>query len=537
MTMTISDSRTNPARLLYAAAFVGGMATMGIEMATTRLIGVVLGTSDLVWAAINTLVLAYLTIGYYLGGRLADRAPSPLIFFRLLAWAALFCGLLPVLARPLMLAMADAFRLANLDILVLVVSGLSVAVLFAVPVTLLGCISPFVIRLVMVDRDSAGGVSGRVYALSTLGSILGTFSPVFVLIPLVGTAWAFGIFAGLLLAMALIGLYAWQPAAGLRHAWMPVLLVLVMAVSIQGPIKPAPEGTTLLYEAETPYNYVQVVEVNENVMVSRQPPGTRFLLLNEGQGVHSVYHPAQLQTQATWDMFLAAPYYNPAPVDPTQIDRIAVIGLAAGTVAQQYTAVYGPVHIDGIEIDPGIVDAGRRFFGMTMPNLNVVVDDGRYGLSRLAGEYDLIAIDAYRVPYIPWHLSTQEFFEEVRDKLAPEGVVMINVGRTAADRRFVDAMAATMQTVYATVHAIDVPYSFNTMLVGTQTVTQPEALADNLALLPAAAHPLLRDTLALAEVSQVPVEASEVVFTDNRAPVETMINAMIVEFVLGEAPE
>ena len=289
-----------------------------------------------------------------------------------------------------------------------------------------------------------------------------------------------------------------------------------------------------MYEKETAYNYVQVVEVNPNTVVARQPAGTRFLLLNEGQGVHSVYHPEQLQTFATWDMFLAAPYFNPPEYRYTEIDRIAIIGLAAGTIAQQYTAVYGPITIDGIEIDPGIVEAGRQYFAMTLPNLNVVVEDGRYGLGQLEGQYDLVAIDAYRVPYIPWHLTTQEFFSEVRTALAPEGVVMINVGRAAEDRRFVDAIAATMQTVFPSVHAIDVPYSFNTMLVATQVPTTPANLTAHLAMLPEDAHPLLRDTLQLAVQSLTAVGPSDILFTDDRAPVETLINTMIIEFILGE---
>jgi len=282
---------------------------------------------------------------------------------------------------------------------------------------------------------------------------------------------------------------------------------------------------TLLYEKETGYNLVQVVEDQD---------GYRYLLLNEGQGIHSQWHPTILYYERTWDFFLAGPYFNAPPYTPNRVQRIAIIGLAAGTIARQYDAVYPGLPMDGIEIDPGIVEAGREYFGMTMPNLNVMVDDGRYGLSRLGGGYDLIAIDAYRVPYIPWHLTTVEFFEEVRDHLAPNGVVMINVGRAASDRRLVDAMAATLRRVFPGVHAIDVPYSFNTMLVGTMAESDPGNLTANLGLLPAEAHPLLRDTLSLAAQAIVAIQPSSIVFTDDQAPVETLINTMIFEFVAGQ---
>ncbi len=521
-----------PTPLLYGAAFTAGMTTLGIEMAIVRQIGAILGTADVVWAAVITLVLIYLTLGYLLGGRWADRSPHPATFFRLLAWTALAAGFVPVTVRPLLLQMASAFALANLDIVMLAIVGLSVALLLAVPVTLLGCVSPFAVRLAVKEVTGAGRAAGQLYAVSTLGSILGAFGPTLVLIPAVGTAWTFGVFALILLAAALIGLYRVSRRQVLAHAWMPVLLITALTISIRGPVKPAPEGTTLLYETETAYNYVQVVEVNPGMTVSRQPPGTRLLLLNEGQGVHSVYHPDYLQTGATWDLFLAAPYFN-AGVEPAAVDRIAIIGLAAGTIARQYTAVYGPITIDGIEIDPGIVEAGRQYFGMTMPNLNVIVEDGRYGLSRLPGDYDLIAIDAYRVPYIPWHLTTVEFFAEVREKLAPDGVVMINVGRAGSDRRFVNAIAATMSHAFATVHAVDVPYSFNTMLVGTQGPSAAQNLMLNLQALPVDTHPLLKDTLMLAAGSLVALEPSTTIFTDERAPVETMVNTMILEFILG----
>ncbi|GAB4576212.1 MAG: fused MFS/spermidine synthase [Anaerolineae bacterium] len=519
--------------LLYGSVFVAGVVSFGIEMATSRLIGAVLGTSDIVWAAVITLVLVYLSAGYTLGGRLADRFPTLQAYFRLLLWAAFATGLIPVLARPLLLRMASAFALANLDLLVLAAVGLSVMLLFAVPVTLLGCVAPYVVRLGVGDPEAVGSVAGRAYALSTLGNILGTIAPL-LLIPVVGTAWTFGLFALLLMVVGLVGLASVEPRRVLRFGVLPVVLVVALALGIAGPVKPAPAGTTLLYEKESAYNYIQVVEVQPGVVVASQPPGTRFLLLNEGQGVHSVYHPQQLQTYATWDMFLAAPYFNPPSFDPATIDRIAIIGLAAGTIAQQYTAVYGPIHIDGIEIDPDIVEAGRRYFNMTMPNLNVIVDDGRYGLAGLEGDYDLVAIDAYRVPYIPWHLTTVEFFTEVREKLAPDGVVMINVGRAAEDRRFVEAITATMRQVFPTVHAIDVPHSFNTMLVGTRTETSPENLDQHLRRLGPDVHPLLRDTLRLAQESLVPSTSSGIIFTDERAPVETLINAMIFEFIVGD---
>ena len=139
---------------------------------------------------------------------------------------------------------------------------------------------------------------------------------------------------------------------------------------------------------------------------------------------------------------LAAPYFNEGPVT---VDNLAVIGLAAGTIPKQYGRVFGPIPIDGIELDPAIVEAGRDYFALDDPNINIIVGDGRYELNQLSDTYDVITLDAYKVPYIPWHLTTREFFQEVRAHLAADGVLAINVGRAPHDRRLVEAVVGHLK--------------------------------------------------------------------------------------------
>jgi spermidine synthase len=286
------------------------------------------------------------------------------------------------------------------------------------------------------------------------------------------------------------------------------------------------EGQTLLYDRESGYNYIQVTE---------DARGYRFLLLNEGQGIHSIYHPDIYRYNGTWDYFLAAPYFVPQTT-PDEIDSLLVIGLAAGTIPRQHQHVYGDIRMAGIEIDPRIIEAAGLYFDMNaqaMPSLDVYAQDGRYMLNRLTDRYDVIAIDAYRPPYIPWHLTTVEFFAEVRAKLTDDGVVAINVGRTPDDRRLVDALSRVLAETFASVHAIDVPRSFNTILIATQTETGIRALEENLATLPADVNPLLLDVLVTAAESLVPVNYSDLLFTDNRAPVETLVDSLVVNFLLS----
>ncbi len=503
-------------RLVYVAPVVGGMATMATEMAFSRAVGNVYGTSNLVWAAVIGAVMLYLAIGYVLGGLWADRSPRRETLAAALAWAGLAVGLAPMPTRIILRAAADAF--VGFDLAAMFGTGVAVVVLFAVPMTLLGCIPTLAVRVGMRAADRAGESAGYVYALSTLGGLIGTFGAALVTIPAFGSTLTFELVAWTLLLTGMAGM-GWHRA--IRALWMAALLLVPLARP-GGVIKPPPPGATLLYERESAYNLVQVVEL---------PDGTRELLLNEGQGVHSVYHPDRLATPGTWDYFLAAPYFNAPVYGPERVERLALIGLAAGTIARQYTAVYGPIPIDGIEIDPVIVEVGRRYFGMTMPNLNVTVEDGRYALGMLDGDYTVIGVDAYRVPYVPWHLTTREFFALARDHLSEGGALAINVGRIPGDRRLVEAITATLLTVFPTVHTIDVPDSMNTILIATVGQTAPENLAANLASLPGDVHPLLRDVLGRTLDDLVPTVASDVVFTDDRAPVETMIHAMLVGFL------
>ncbi|MCD4686946.1 MAG: fused MFS/spermidine synthase, partial [Anaerolineae bacterium] len=451
-----------------------------------------------------------------------DRYPHYTTFYRIIVWAAFFSGLVPLAAQPILKTAASAVQ--DFDAAVTIGSFASVLVLFALPITLLGFISPFSIRLALANIDDAGRTTGQMYAISTLGSIIGNFTPVLFLIPQVGTARTFLIFAGVLMAVGLTGLALQDRRAAIKLLWMPVLLLILAILALRGPLRPPPSGMSLLFEAESPYNLVQVVEDED---------GYRYLLLNEGQGIHSQWHPDELYYERTWGFFLTGPYFNAAPYTPERIERIAIIGLAAGTIARQHDAVYPGLPMDGIEIDPVIIDAGKQYMGMTMPNLHTIVEDGRFALNQLDRDYTMIGIDAYRVPYVPWHLTTVEFFQEVRDHLTEDGVLIINVGRTDTDRRLVEAMTRTLYDMFPTVHSMDVPNSYNTILVATRQLTRPENLAANLAALPADVHPILRTALEDANQSVVPTVASDLRLTDDHAPVEMLVDAMVIEFLLN----
>ena len=496
------------------------MATLGIELSAERLVGSVFGTSNLVWASIIGLILIYLTIGYVIGGRLADRSPKFVTLYVIISWGGFLAGLAPLVARPVLRLASDAFD--ELQLGVLFGSFSSVLILLSPSVTLLGMVSPFAIRLAVQNMHQSGRTAGDIYAISTLGSFIGTFLPGLVLIPLIGTVRTFLLFSGVLLLVAFWGL--WK-AAGWRKvlyfAWMPVVLVVLFLWLGSGPIK---RTTGQIFETESAYNYIQVLEVD----------GFRMLRLNEGQGIHSFWHPTVLDYLGPWEQFLAAPFFNTAPFYFNQVERIGIIGLAAGTTANQATVVYGAVPIDGYEIDPKIIQIGREYFAMNQPNLNAIAMDGRWGLANSDQLYTVIGIDAYRPPYIPWHLTTQEFFQEVRQHLTEDGVVAMNVGSDANDMSLIEGLVSTLQTVFPSVYLMEIPNTFNFIIYASTQPTSMENLYQNYVALASkeGVHPLLLASIRRVIENQHPLPGETQVFTDDRAPIEWITNRMVMNFLL-----
>lgn len=526
-------AQSHPAKistpLLLAVVFVGGMTTLGVEISASRLLGSFFGNSNIVWANIIGLMLFYLTLGYYIGGRWADRSPHPGILFRLLLIAAGLCAALPFLAHPILQLAASA--LSDINGALAIGSFFTVLLLFAVPITLLGCVSPFAIRLAMDELEHAGKVSGSIYAVGTLGSLLGTFAAALVLIPTFGTIQTFLILATALYLLALFGLWQAEGHKAFRWLWVAILIAILTMMRLQGPLRPAPEGFLILDETESAYNYVQVLA---------DRAGTRYLHLNEGQGVHSIWHPTEHFFDGSWDFFLAAPYFNDPPFAPEQMESLLIIGLAAGTIARQHQAIYGDIPMTGIELDGEILAMAASYFELNeevMPSLEIIQQDGRFAFRQLNQKFDAIAIDAYRPPYIPWHLTTVEFFRETQSLLSDEGVLAINVGRTSSDRRLVDALAATLQQVFSSVHSVDVPNSFNSVLYASIKPTSPANVQANLSILPEDAPLHLRRILELTVRSASPLRDSRIVFTDDQAPVEALVDSILLRFLFSQELE
>jgi spermidine synthase len=495
-------------RLLEVLVFTVGAATLGAEIAAARLMAPFFGDSTIIWANTIAVVLVALAVGYWFGGRMADRRPHLRALCALVLVAAVLLGLVPLVAHPFLTLSVDAFDTYSIG--AFAGSLLGVLVLVAVPVLMLGAVSPWAIRLRLEAVEDSGEVAGRMYAISTVGSLVGTFAAALLLIPLVGTQRTFLAFA---LALAVVA------ACGLGGRWAAAPLGLAVLLALPpGAVKAAP-GARVLAEEETPYQYARVVAERD---------GERRLELNEGQAVHSVWRAHTYLTGDYWDAFLVDPL---AALGRPPRD-VAILGTGAGTTARAYAHFFPRTTVDAVEIDGELLELGERFFGLRPgPRLRLHAEDARPFLRHGTTRYDAIFVDAYRQPYIPFYLTTREFFAEVRDRLAPGGVVAVNVGHPEGSDALEKVLTATMRTAFPDV-VRDPVRRVNTILIAARRAdVTPNRLRSAAPDLPPELRPVAyRAAYRLAEGL-----TGGSVYTDDRAPVEWLVDESIVAYAAGRS--
>jgi len=503
----MSPSATPPeSRLLLAAlVFVVGAASLGAEIAAARLLAPYFGASTIVWANTIGVVLVALSVGYWLGGRYADRHPHMRGLCLLVLAAAVLIAAVPFAARPFLGFSVDAFD--SVSVGGFAGSLFGVLVLVAVPVTLLGAAAPWAVRLAVADVEGSGEVVGRLYATSTAGSLVGTMLAALLLIPMLGTQRTFLVFALALALVAALGL-------GWRFAAVPAALALAVSLPV-GTIKAADTGR-VLYEAETVHEYARVVE---------RPDGVRVLELNEGQAVHSFYRPGSYLTGDYWDAHLVLPFAGRAR--PPR--RIAILGNGAGTVARAFGHFFPETAVDAVEIDAELSELGRRFFDLRNPHMRLFAEDARPWLRRVPGDYDAIMLDAYRQPYIPFYLATREFFELTRERLAPGGVAIVNVGHPEGSTELERVLGRTMASAFPRVLRFAVTPTNTLLLAGEGPVS-----AARLRRRAGSLAPQLTPLAIEAAGSLSPRLAGGEVYTDDRAPVEWLVDSSLLEYANEE---
>jgi spermidine synthase len=495
-----SSGRWARAALLWLV-FSSGVAVMGLEMSASRLIAPYFGSTLSVWTSLIGLVLIFLTAGYYLGGALADRRPSRALLAGIVLAAGLLALALPIASGPVLRAAWGLTPKAGL----LPASLIGTFALFSLPTVLLGCVCPFALKLSIHDLDRTGRISGHIYAVSALGSVVGTFLPALVTIPRLGVRHSIMVFGALLVVAALLLLA--------RGRFLPAAAAMLLLGLPLPPILPT-QGAIL--EQESPYNYLRVVAAGE----------TRLLIVDWGK--FSTYTPGQFRTRAYYDYLLLAPLLRAQP--PREwLRRVLIIGLGAGTASKQITAAYGPLPIDGVEIDPAIVALGRRYFAMNEPNLRVHVTDGRAFLAGTRAPYDWVIVDAYQGSDIPFHLVTTEYFQALRQHLTTGGVLAINLAWwTPDDPVLLGRLVSTVQTAFPEVFVVTgiSERGGAVLLAGGRDLSLSHLLPNAEAVGHAGLMAIAREVASGGPPHLSPAAGLGPPLTDDRAPIEEIADRM-----------
>lgn len=401
---------------LSITAFLCGTMVMVLEMTGSRMLAPYLGTSIIVWTSLIGVVLASLSFGYWYGGILADDNPSEKRLARIIFIAAIVIAVVGFsynyVLRPFSIGQVNLYF----------ASVISSLILFAVPGALLGMVSPFVVRLAVSEVSSTGTIVGRLYALSSLGSILGTFLGGFLLISVMKTGTILFLIATILVLLALIvqGKKPVFPNYSISAVLVPLFLFGGGWYEVH--------GNELLPSGEhwdSPYNHIRVYEMHKQLRVLQTSPGSA------SQSVMIMDRPNDIASRYV-QFYELGFHFHP------NVERLLVIGGGGYCIPKHVLTHRENVNIDVVEIDPKITEIARKWFALSdemveSPRLNIFHEDARQFLRRKSGEkdakkYDIVFGDAFNSDYnIPFHLTTREYMEEVSDQLSDRGIFITNI--------------------------------------------------------------------------------------------------------------
>ncbi|MBI4159792.1 fused MFS/spermidine synthase [Candidatus Wolfebacteria bacterium] len=505
-------------KFILWCAFLAGLSVMAIELAAARLLAPYFGTSIFVWTNLIAVVLTGLSAGYYFGGKLADQSPKVATLSIIMAIAGILFTVVPWIAKPLAYFLDQITTRGGTTGIIMGSLAASI-ILFGAPMAFLGAVSPLIIKIRTLGNAKIGEVAGSIFAISTVGSIIGTFLPALWLIPTIGTRLTISIFAIALLGTGLLGL-------GLRST---VIVIIGIAAVGSVAMNAVPIKTTVgaIYEDESSYQYIQIID--------RQAGAVRQMRFDGGAGSQSVavYTHArgsagvgakdQILTSAYFD------YYNLLPAARDGKDKnILLIGVAGGTIIKQLEHFWGTrIATDAVELDPRVIVLAQEYFNLKTKN-SIHTADGRMFLRRNEKAYDIIIVDAYSREYhIPWTLATKEFWELARSRLTPNGVLSMNMAvfeESPEKSKILEAITNTLAASFPYLYRAEVTAhrsGGNYMIMGANEEIDFNALESRLR---DQALQSLIPTLTRAE--RINYNPHGIVLTDDRAPVEQITKAV-----------
>jgi spermidine synthase len=429
--------------LLFAIAFIGGWTIMMLEILGGRVLAPYFGYSVYQWGGLIGVVMAALAVGYYLGGRIGDRPGAQRFLLAALIASTAFVLVVPRFASDFMPMMRVAGPAWG--------AVFGTVVLLGVPSVLLATISPIVIRLTATDRIANS--AGLVYAVSTVGSIGGTFFAAFYAIPQLGTRLSHYVAAALLVLAVLAMAYA------SRRLSAAAVAVVILALGF--PL-PTDRQQGEIYRAESIHNIIRVFD----------SPTQRDLFLNYTLGAQTTMSKVGLLTGGYYDVFLLGPHFNGGK-------KVLFLGVAGGTSLKQLVSVYPKLEVTGVDLDPAVLKVAREYFGLkSEPRIKLVAEDARWFVANTKEKYDVIAIDLYVTGHIPFFTTTREFFALVRGRLNENGIVIMNVLSVAGSGELLGPMVRTVRSVFPSTFLVG---HGNYMLIATNRATSLEQMRTNLA--------------------------------------------------------
>ena len=503
---------------LYITEFFAGVSVMAVELGASRLMAPYFSSSQIVWTVIIGVIMIAMAIGNLWGGKLADKTNSPDKLYGRILIAAIWIALIPFVGRWLIAGVSlllATFVTKNFLVWAALAACL---VIFAFPCVLLGTVTPSLTKFTVDNLDDTGKTVGRLNALNTIGSIIGTFVPTFITIPAVGTAATFLIFAGVLAAIGIVYF---------AFARKRMIKGIVAAVVIVGLCFTLPTYSFAFWESditledESIYNYLQVKDNDKRTVLS-----TNVLF-----GVQSIQRKDAELTGMYYDYALAAPCM--AGMDGSENDgrSVMILGMGSGTYASYCVRYFPGVKVQGAEIDEKIADIATEYFGLP-GSVEVAVEDGRAYLTASQEQFDVIMVDAYQDITIPFQLSSVEFFTEVQRHLKPGGVMVVNLNMTSAqDGSINQYLCDTMASVFAHTYTVNVPANTNTVVFCTDSDGLRRTFDENRARLSNAKY---ADMMAKVAQSLQDYTGGDCILTDDKAPVELLGMRVLDELIDGQ---
>lgn len=493
---------------LYLTEFFSGVSVMAVELGANRLLAPYFSSSQIVWTIIIGTIMIAMALGNLWGGRAADKDPNPDRLYVRLIIAALWIAAIPMLGKYVILGISGLLVLTISTNFLVIAAFLACMVIFVFPLFLLGTVTPSLVKYTVDSLDDSGKTVGTLGAFNTIGSILGTFLPTFVTIPTLGTSITFLLFSGILL---LIGLFYFISIKAKKVLCIVSLLLFIVCSVFGRSDNFAFWENDLTYEGESIYNYLQVKETDDRIILS-----TNVLF-----GVQSVKIKNDGLTEMYYDYALAAPVM--ADIGQKNQPKILILGNGTGTYASQCLKYFDGVSVEGVEIDQKISDLAYQQFDMPQ-TVDVTTYDGRSYLQVTDEKYDVILVDAYQDITIPFQMSSQEFFTLVKEHLKDGGVMAVNMNmHSDGEGSINNYLCDTIASVFNCVVTADVPANTNRELFAAD-YDLAQALETGIGSLDSVD---LKELMHQVSTNLTAYHGGHNILTDDKAPVELLGIRMI----------